>query len=106
MPMEVEQSVQKRRHIKVRCRGNTQKKICNRKNKFQVSLCERVLHLLMNSEDADFQFLYIAVALNVVIYFHSYVLHFSSIVGLLSCISNCIGVLTCGQDDETLLFRL
>jgi len=60
----------------------------------------------MTSEYADFQLLYIAVALNSVIYFHLYVLYFRYILGLLSCISYCIAILTYGQDDETLHFRL
>ena len=59
----------------------------------------------MKFEEADFNFLYIAVALNVVIYFHYYVLYFRYILGLLSGISDSIGVLTYGQDDETLHFR-
>jgi len=65
------------------------------KNTFHVSLHRRVLLLLMNSEEADFQFLYIAVGLNALIYFHYFVLSFRYISGLLSCISDCIGVLTC-----------
>ena len=62
--------------------------------------------LVLKSEEVHFQLLYIAVTLNVVIYFHSCVLYIRYIVGLLSCISNGIGVLTCGQDDEKLHFPL
>jgi len=58
----------------------------------------------MNYEEADFQVLYIAVTLNVVIYFHPYVLYFRNIMELFSCFSDFIGVLTCGQDNETLHF--
>ena len=60
-------------------------------NKFQVSLYQRLLHLLMDSEEADFQVFYIAVTVNV-IYFHSCVLYFRYIVGLFSCCSDCIGL--------------
>ena len=62
--------------------------------------------LLVTSEYADFQLLYIAVALNAVIYFHSYVLYFGYILVLLSGITDPIGVLTYGQEDETLHFCL
>jgi hypothetical protein len=60
--------------------------------------------LVKNSESADFQLLYIAVALNGVTYFHRYVPYFRYIQGLLSCFSDSIGVLTYGQDDVTLHF--
>jgi len=83
---------------------NPKEIIQQEKNKFQVSLYQRFLQLLMNSEEVDFQVLYVAVTLNVVIYFHPYVLYFRNIMELLSCFSDFIGVLTCGQDDETLHF--
>jgi hypothetical protein len=43
-----------------------------------------------------------AVALNAIVYFVSFVLYVRYIPGLLSYISYCIGVLTYGQDDDTL----
>ena len=61
---------------------------------------------VMTFEYADFQLLYIAVALNALIYFHSYVLYFGYILVLLSGITDPIGVLTYGQEDETLHFCL
>ena len=61
----------------------------------------------MKSEEADsFHLLYIAVAVNALLYFHCYVLYVRYIPGLLSCISYCTGVLTYGPDDETLHFLL
>ena len=99
-------SVPKSRHIKFIARGNTQKKVYNKKTSFTFHYISDCCTLVMKSEEADFHLLYIAVALNVVVYFHSYVLYFRYILGLLSGITGYIGVLTYGQDDETLHFRL
>ena len=94
--MDVEHSVPKRRNITFRRRGITQKKAYNSKEEFfTLQYIRKGYTLVMKSEEADFQFLNIAVALNSLIYFHSYVLYFRYIVWLLSCISDCIGVLTC-----------
>jgi len=78
----------------------------NKKEVFTLHYISECNILLVTSEYADFKLLYIAVALNALIYFHSYVLYFGYILGLLSGISDCIGVLTYGQDDETLHFCL
>jgi len=78
---------------------------CKKEDVFTFHFIRKCFTLLLKSEEADFQLLYIAVALNSVIYFHSYVLYVRYILGLLLCISDCIYVFTYGGDDETLIFR-